>query len=97
VPTIFDRLSRHRIAAQPEEKTKQHPQQQAEILLHWLLGWPKSVLTLSDLRNFSPRAIRNKETAIRSAQILAAHGHLTPLAAHKWQIVRKPLIPTPSR
>ena len=92
---LFDRLDRRRPAA--EEKAKQQPKEQAEVLLNWLLRWPKSVLTLTDLRNFAPRPIRKKEIALRSAQILAAHGHLTPLAAHKWQIVRQPLTPTRSR
>jgi hypothetical protein len=94
--TIFERLDRGRPAPVVKKKTEQQPQEQARILLNWLLRWPKPVLTLTDLRNFSPRAIRDKETAIRSAQILTAHGHLTPLAAHKWQIVRDSLIPPPS-
>jgi hypothetical protein len=92
--TIFERLSKGR-PVPVDQKTEQQPQEQARVLLNWLLRWPKPVLTLNDLRNFSPRSIRDKETAIRSAQILAAHGHLTPLAAHKWQINRQPLIPTP--
>jgi len=93
--TIFDRLTKNRPVPPNEEKIEQQPQEQARILANWLLRWPKPVLTLNDLRNFSPRAIRNKETAIRSAQILAAHGHLKPLAAHKWQIVRETLTPHP--
>jgi hypothetical protein len=68
---LFERLARGR-PAPVEEKTQQQPQEQARILLAWLLRWPKPVLTLTDLRNFSPRAIRNKEIAIRAAQILAA-------------------------
>ena len=94
--TIFARLSKGR-PVQVDKKTEQQPQEQATTLLNWLLRWPKPVLTLNDLRNFSPRAIRNKETAIRSAQILAAHGHLTPLATHKWQIVRDNILPTSSQ
>ena len=94
--TIFERLDRER-SAPVEEKTKQQPQEQARILLNWLLQWPKPVLTLNDLRNFSPRAIRDKEIAIRSAKILTASGHLTRLADHKWQIVRQPLTPTNSQ
>jgi hypothetical protein len=91
---LFDRLDRRR----PSTKQKtQQPKEQAEVLLNWLLRWPKPILTLNDLRNFAPRPIRDKETAILSAKILAAHGHLTPLAAHKWQIVREPLTPARSR
>jgi hypothetical protein len=93
--TIFERLRRGR---PPEEKkTEQQPQEQAAMLLSWVVRWPKSILTLTDLRNFAPRPVRKKEIAIRAAQVLAAHGHLTPLAAHKWQINRQPLTPPPSR
>ena len=95
--TIFERLERRRPAPIKKKKTEQQPQEQARILLNWLLRWPKPVLTLNDLRNFSPRAIRKKEIALNSAQILTAHGHLTPLAPHKWQIVRQPLVPTDSQ
>jgi len=92
--TLFERLRRGQPA--PEEKPKHNDDHtKAELLLGWVNRWPKPVLTLSDLRNFSPRSIRNKETALSTAKILAAHGHLTPLAAHKWQINRQPIIPTP--
>jgi len=93
MPTIFERLRR----PPAEQKTEQQPQEQAAMLLNWLLRWPKSELTLSDVRNYAPRPIRNKEIAFRSARILAAHGHLAPLAATKWQIIRRPLTPTSSR
>ena len=90
---LFSRLAKGR-PSPVERKTEQQPQEQARILLNWLLQWPKSELTLSDVRNYAPRPIRKKEIAFRSAQILAAHGHLTPLAATKWQIIRQPLTPT---
>ena len=92
---IFERLNREK--PPPEEKAKRQPKELAEALLGWLERWPKQVLTLNDLRNYAPRSIRNKETAIRSAQILTAHGHLKRLAAHKWQIVREGLTPTHSQ
>jgi len=79
------------------EPTKQQPVEEAEVLLGWLNKWPKPVLTLKDARNFAPRAVRKKEIALNAAKVLAAHGHLTPLAAHKWQIVRQPLTPTSSQ
>ena len=92
---LFDRLDRRQPPT--EQKNNQQPQEQAAMLLGWVTRWPKPILTLTDLRNFAPRAVRKKEIAIRSAQILAAHGHLTPLAPHKWQINRQPLIPPHSR
>ena len=94
MPTVFDRLRR---PATPLVEEKRQPKELAEALLGWLERWPKPVLTLNDLRNFAPRSIRDKETAIRSARILTAYGHLTALAAHKWKINREPLTPTSSR
>jgi len=94
MPNIFQRLSRERPV---EEKTQQQPREQAGVLLAWLDKWPKSVLTLKDLRNFSPRSIRDKETAIRAAQILTAHGWLSQLEPHRWKIIRQPLTPTSSQ
>jgi len=91
---LFDKLDQKQLV---EEKTEQQPQEQAAILLGWVAKWPKPILTLTDLRNFAPRPIRKKEIAINAAKILAAHGHLTPLAPHKWQIIRQPLIPPHSR
>ena len=90
-----DRLDRRRPPV--KKKTEPQPQEQAGILLNWLLRWPKPELTLSDVRNYAPRPIRKKEIAFRSAQILAAQGHLTPLATTKWRIIRQPLTPPLSR
>jgi hypothetical protein len=93
VPTIFEKLGKHRTAATHEEKTQQ-PKERAQALLNWLLRWPKPILTANDIRNYGPRPKHNRESAINTAQILVAHGHLTPLAAHKWKIIREPLIST---
>lgn len=95
--TLFDRLGRPaptEKAATPTEKAKEKPEP-AQLLWTWLETWNRSVVTARDIRNFGPRPIRNRESAIRSAQILVAHGRLVPLAAHKWQVVRAPLTPSP--
>ena len=94
--TIFTRLAKGR-PTPPNEKAKPQPKEAARLLLDWLDHRPGNTVTLNDLRNFAPRAIRDKETAIHATQILCAHGHLTRLANHKWQIVRAPLTPTNSR
>jgi hypothetical protein len=71
--------------------TKTNP---AQKLLDWLNRRPGDFITARDIRIYGPGALRNRESALRSAQILAAHGFLIPLAAHKWQVVRKNLAPT---
>jgi hypothetical protein len=96
VPSIFERLNRARPSPGGEE-AKPDPKEQAKVLLAWLDRWPKPVLTLTDLRNYSPRAIRKKEIALRSAQILTAHGHLTRVNSYTWNIIRENLSTTDSR
>lgn len=90
---LFDRLAKHR-PTPPKEKTKQQPMEQAQALLNWLQRRPGDTITARDIRIWGPKILHDKERAIRSAQILAAQGHLIPLAAHKWQIVRELLIST---
>jgi len=94
--TIFERLDRGR-PTPVKKKTEQQPKETARLLLDWLDRRLGNTVTLNDLRNFAPRAVRDKATALRATQILAAHGHLAPLAAHKWEIIRKPLAPTDSQ
>jgi hypothetical protein len=66
----------------------------AQLLLDWLNRRPGDFITARDIRIYGPGSLRNRESALRSAQILAAHGFLIPLTAHKWQVVRKNLAPT---
>jgi hypothetical protein len=90
--TIFERLGRER---PPEEKKTSQPDH-AQALLDWIHRRPGDTITARDIRNFGPRPIRNRETAIRSAQILVAHGWLSQLEPHRWKIIRQPLIPNSS-
>jgi len=66
----------------------------AQLLLDFLQRWSKPIISSRDIRIWGPKALHNREGAIRSAQILAAHGWLIPIAERKWQIVRKNLTPT---
>jgi len=92
VSNLFDRLDRGRPPA--EEKTKQPDP--AQLLLNFLQRWNKPTISSRDIRIWGPKSIRNRESAIRSAQILAAHGYLTPLKNRVWQVVREPLTPNRS-
>jgi len=83
--TIFERLDRGRPAPVKKKTKADHPQ----LLLDFLQRWNKPNISSRDIRIYGPTAIRDRESAIRSAQILAAHGHLVPLTARKWQVVRK--------
>ena len=68
----------------------------ASQLLNFLRRWPRTTISSRDIRIWGPKAIRDRESAILSAQILAAHGWLIPIAARRWQVVRDPLIPSRS-
>jgi hypothetical protein len=88
--TLFERLSQGRPA---KAAVKQPHTEPAQLLLNWLQRWNKPTVTWKEIRNFGPRPIRDRETAIRSAQVLVAHGWLTELKSHQGQIIRKNLIP----
>ena len=89
--SLFERLAKGR-PAEPAPKT---PHSDAQKMLDWLQRWPKPTISSRDIRIWGPGAIRNRESAIRSAQILVAHGWLVPLAARRWKVVREPLTPNP--
>ena len=86
---LFERLSKGRPSS--TEKTQKPPPEQ--LLLNWLQRWPKPTVSTKDIRVYGPYSLRNGESAIRSAQILAAHGFLSPVTARRWQIIRQTLTP----
>jgi hypothetical protein len=93
--TIFNRLSKSRPAeAKIEPPYENHPQ----LLLDWLLQrWNKSTISVREIGVYAPRAIRERETMINSAEALVRHGWLSELKAHRhdrrvWRIDRKPVI-----
>jgi hypothetical protein len=93
---IFERLAKGRPAT---EKT-QEPSP-AQKLLDWLQRWKKPTVCTSDILQYGPYALRNRETAINSAEILVRNGWLSPAPkgrfdARVWQVIRKPIIPTAS-
>jgi hypothetical protein len=93
MPTIFEKLAKHRTAAQPEEKTQQ-PKERAQALLNWLQRWPKPTVSSRDIRIWGPKVLHDRERAIHSAEILVAHGHLQSTPKNRvWKIIREPLIP----
>ena len=91
---LFERLSAGR-PAEPVTKPKPQPKELAEALLGWLERWPKPTVSSRDIRIWGPKALHDRERAIRSAEILVAHGrlHPHPLKPRVWEIVREPLTP----
>ena len=92
VQTVFDRLRRP--AAPAEEKAKVDP---AQKLLDWLQHWAKPTVTAREICVYGPNPIRDRESAINSAEILVKNGWLVPIKTRRhdmreWQIVRKPII-----
>jgi hypothetical protein len=73
---------------------KKGPKEQAEALLGWLERWPKPCVSSRDIRIWGPKILHNRESAIRSAEILVAHGRLRLLKPRVWEIIRDPLTPT---
>jgi len=91
---LFDRLDTRRPA---EPKIEQPSKEPAQLLLDFLQRWNKPNISSRDIRIYGPTAIRDRESAIRSAQILAAQGWLIPLEPRVWQVVRKKLAPSVAR
>jgi len=88
---LFDRLDRGRpTLAKKEPKPQTEP---AQLLLNWLHHRPGTTITAREIRNHGPRPIRDREIAISAAQVLTAHGWLTPINSYTWQIIRQPLTP----
>jgi hypothetical protein len=90
---LFERLDRGRQA--PTEKA-QEPSP-AQKLLDWLQHWSKPTVSARDICIYGPNAIRDRQRAIDSAEILVENGWLVPIKTrrhdmHEWQIVRKPII-----
>src|SRR5262249_53849275 len=70
---------------------------EAQKLLNWLQHWAKNTITMRDICVFGPNSLRDKKSAIRSAEVLVHHGWLIPNRSHRydqrvWRIARKPIL-----
>jgi hypothetical protein len=88
---IFERLS----AGRPQQEPQQEPTpRQAQELLYWLRhNWTQPTIRARDIYRLGPNAIRDRKSALNSAEILADHGWLVPLETRrcdmkKWQITK---------
>jgi hypothetical protein len=92
---LFDRLARGRPAPEPEPN---QPPSDAQKMLDWLLRWNKPTVSACEIYQYAPRSVRrDKESAIKNAEVLVRHGWLTALKTNRrhyriWEITRKPVI-----
>src|SRR5262245_17430737 len=91
--SLFERLDKGR----PPPTKKAQELSPAQKLLDWLQHWAKPTVSARDICIYGPNAIRDRESAITSAEILVKHGWLVPIKTRRydmreWQIVRKPII-----
>jgi|SRR5215471_11944268 len=90
---LFDRLAHSR----PSQTQKAQKPEPAQLLLTFLQRWPKPTVSARDICIYGPNFIRDRESAINSAETLVKHGWLIPNKTRRhdmreWQIVRRPII-----
>jgi hypothetical protein len=89
VASIFERLNAERPPLPATEGTEQEKTQSIERLLSWLAhNWPKSQITMRQLRNFGPYP---PNLVVDLARDLEAKGWLCPLKPRRhdsraWRI-----------
>jgi hypothetical protein len=101
-PTDTEEFSGEMMFGYPEEKDQPESKSAPEVspeqkLLDWLQRWNKPALSLRDILIHGPRALRDRETAIRATQVLIKNGWLQPVKAlrhdaHQWEIIRRPIV-----
>jgi hypothetical protein len=94
---LFERLNKRPPAAEPREKLPRDDLEHAQRLLDFLQRCQKPTITEREIRIYGPQSIRDRKSAIRSAEILVHFGWLTPIRSayyngRMWQITRKPIV-----
>ena len=84
--SLFERLDKGR---PPPTRKAQEPSP-AQKLLDWLQHWSKPTVSARDICIYGPNAIRDRQRAIDSAEILVKNGWLgkDPFAPIYWRIQR---------
>jgi hypothetical protein len=98
VASLFERLAKGRPA--PDEAASKPPRSElepAQKLLDWLQRWARPTISVREIHVYGPNSLRDRESAINSAEFLVKNGWLNPLKAHRhdrrvWEIVRKPIV-----
>jgi hypothetical protein len=98
----FDPFTRHRVEkaseSQPRPEASTGNSELAQKLLNWLQHWSKPTVCTREILIYGPYAVRHRQRAIDSAETLVKPGWLIPAKKHrrdmhKWEIVRKPVVP----
>jgi hypothetical protein len=97
VANLFERLSAGRPQQEPASPaTPLATPLAARELLTWLQNtWTKPTICARDIYRHGPNPVRDRESALNSAEILEKRGWLIPLKAHRydrkrWQITIGP-------
>ena len=92
---LFERLNKGR---PPPAEDRPNEITLAQKLLDFLQQhWTKPTVSARDICIYGPNFIRDRESAINSAETLVKHGWLIPNKTRRhdmreWQIVRRPII-----
>jgi len=90
---IFKRLSAGR---PPQEPILPATPQAAGVLLSWLQNnWKESIIRARDIQRLGPNSIRDRESALKSAETLVRRGWLVPMKTRRhdmkqWRIAVEP-------
>ena len=95
---LFERLGKGRPPpAKAVSKQSQDEIISAQKFLDFLQRWAKNTITEREIRIYGPQSIRDRKSAVRSAEILVHFRWLTPIRSayyngRMWQITRKPIV-----
>jgi hypothetical protein len=95
-PSVFAKYIDHPQQAPAPSPTPLATPPEALKLLNWLQNtWTKPTIRARDIYQYGPRPIRNKESTLKSTEILERRGWLIPLKtprydAKRWQITIGP-------
>jgi hypothetical protein len=95
--SLFERLNKGRPPPAEESKSPHKELIPAQKLLDWLQRWAKNTVSTREIRIYGPKSIRDRESAINSAETLVKYGWLIPNQTHRrdrrvWQIVHKSIV-----
>jgi hypothetical protein len=95
--SLFERLDKMRPPPVEEASKQARKLLPAQKLLDWLQHWTEPTVSARDICIYGPNSIRDRKSAIDSAEILVKNGWLVPIKTrrhdmHEWQVVRKPII-----
>src|SRR4029077_5183302 len=83
-PSFFARYCTEPEKERPETPPPQIPMA-AGILLGWLQNnWKKPVIRVRDICIYGPNPIRDRESAIRTAEVLERRGFLVAMKTHRY-------------